>query len=104
MDGKSGVVTTVIGSGIRGIPAPGDSPTATKLDAPKTLLVTRDGSLYFFTFGGGAVGDILYKLTTDGRLEKAAGGASSGGSTPLEAASPFGVSFSTFGKRMARSP
>ena len=89
---------------MRGIPAPGDSPTTTKLDVPRTLLVTRDGSLYSFSFGGGAVGDILYKLTTDGRLEKAAGGASSGGSTPLEAASPFGVSFSTFGKRMAEGP
>ncbi|MDP1917096.1 MAG: hypothetical protein Q8L14_12725 [Myxococcales bacterium] len=104
VDGKSGIVTTVVGSGMRGVPAVGDSPTATKLDAPKTLLVSRDGSLYFFAFGGGAVGDILFKLTTDGRLEKAAGGASSGGSTPLEAASPFGVSFSTFGKRMAEGP
>lgn len=103
VDGKTGVVTTWVGSGTRGVPVAGEPALTTKLDAPRTMLWGRDGRLYFFSFAGGATGDVLFRLT-EGRIEKVAGGASSGGSTPVEATSPHAVSFGTFGKRLAQGP
>lgn len=103
IDGKTGVVTTWVGSGTRGVPVTGEPALATKLDAPRSMLWGRDGRLYFFSFAGGATGDVLFRLT-EGRIEKVAGGASSGSSTPVEATSPHAVSFGTFGKRLAQGP
>jgi surface antigen len=91
VDAVTGVVTTVVGTGTRGVPPSGVSAMGASIDSPRTLLAGRDGSLFFFISGGGGFGDILYRLTTDARLEQVAGGVMAGAGRPLECTRSRGV-------------
>ena len=104
VDAQTGVVTTVVGTGVRGVPTSGAQATTAPLDSPRALLASRDGSVLFFTFNGVGGGDVLYRLTTDGRVERLAGGGTLGSANPLESSDASAVSFGTFGKRLAEGP
>jgi DNA-binding beta-propeller fold protein YncE len=55
VDLKSGVVTTVVGNGEKGVPQDGADATASPLVDPRAVAVAADGSLYILERGGNAL-------------------------------------------------
>jgi RHS repeat-associated protein len=68
----NGIISTVVGNGICGIPVEGARADSTSICAPQWLRVGPDGALYF-TQNTGTSGGQLFRVGADGRIALLAG-------------------------------
>jgi len=86
----SGIITTIAGTGVRGLSGDGGRATSARLAAPNGLAVDSSGRVYIADWGNGRI----RRINTDGTITTIAGGGS-GGDGPATATLlilPAGVS------------